>query len=146
MTQSRPMCVKLLTNLIFRRIIQRGMVSPLAVNLRIMRNKNLWRAFAVAFCALVFFFALHAKTAVYNGGAPPRLTPATACKLWTSGQKMQAQPQVSTGVLLWITALFLFERYFERSLHVCHAFLSPPPSKLPLRHSHRFLRPPPVLA
>ncbi|MGA2905581.1 MAG: hypothetical protein ABSD98_17280, partial [Candidatus Korobacteraceae bacterium] len=64
-----------------------------ALNLRIMQNKTLWRAMPVAFCALVFFFALHAKTAVYNAGPAGKLTPSTACKLWSSGQKMQAQSQ-----------------------------------------------------
>ena len=41
----------------------------------------------VALCVLVFMFALHAKTAVYNGGAPAKVTPSTASKLWLNGQK-----------------------------------------------------------
>ena len=140
-------CQRVLTILVFRRIIVGGMASPLAVNLRIMQNKHLWRAFGVAFCALVFFFALHAKTAVYNNGAPAKLTPSTSCKLWTSSQKMETPSLgVSGGVLFWMAALLLLTLYLRRHVCVCSAFLVPPPGILPLRHLSRFLRPPPVLA
>jgi len=112
-----------------------------------MQNQKLWRSLAVAFCALVFFFALHAKTAVYNGGTSGNLTPSTACKLWTSGQKMEAQSFDAGGeVLFWMAVLCLFEPYLRREPRVHSAFLLPPPSNLLLRHLHRFLRPPPVLA
>ncbi len=112
-----------------------------------MQNKKLWRAMSVAFCALVFFFALHAKTAAYNRGALAKLTPSTASKLWLSGQKMEAQ-LFATGseVLLWMAVFCLFEPYFPRDPRVRSAFLAPPPRNLPLRFLHRFLRPPPVLA
>ena len=120
---------------------------PLSVNLRIMQNKGLWRALAIAFCALVFFFALHAKTAVYSGGASAKLTPSTACKLWPSGQKMEAQSfSAGGGVLFWMSVLCLFGPFFRREPRVNSAFLAPPPYYLPLRYLHRFLRPPPVLA
>ncbi len=112
-----------------------------------MQNKTLWRALSVAFCVLVFFFALHAKTAVYNGGAPAKLTPSTASKLWTSGQKMELRSfAVGSGVLLCMALFCLFELYFRREPRVCNAYLVPPPSNLRLRHLHRFLRPPPVSA
>jgi hypothetical protein len=122
------------------------MAAPLAVNLRIMRNKNLWRALAVGFCALVFFFALHAKTALYNNGALGKLTPSTSSKLWTSGQKMEAPPvSVNTGVLLWIAALLLLQPSLRRLLPISNTLFVRPPGNLPLSERHRFLRPPPAL-
>jgi len=124
-----------------------------ALNLRIMQNKTLWHAVSVAFCALVFFFALHAKTAVYHDGTAGKLTPSTACKLWSSGQKMQAQSQTqsqsydaSAGLLFWMAVLSLFTPYFHRQPRVHSAFGTPPASNLSLWYLHQFLRPPPVQA
>jgi hypothetical protein len=117
------------------------------VNLRIKQSKALWRAVAIAFCALVFFFALHAKTAVYNDGAPAKLTPSTSCKLWSSGQKMEAQSLRAGGpVLFWMAVLCFFTPFVRREPGLSSVFVAPPPSNLPLRYLHRFLRPPPVLA
>ena len=115
------------------------------VNLRIMQNKVLWRTLAVGFCALVFFFALHAKTSVYNGSSI-KVTPSTSSKLWVSGQEMDTHaPESATGSLLfWMTVLCLFGLYFHSERIVEGAFLEPAPTNLPLRHVHRFLRPPPV--
>lgn len=112
-----------------------------------MQNKQLWRVIAVGFCVLVFFFALHAKTAVYNNGAPVKLSPSTSSKLWPSGEKMQSRPSVvDNGVLLWMAAFCLLQPYFGRGPRVRRVFIVPHTSNLPLRHLHRFLRPPPVLA
>jgi hypothetical protein len=115
------------------------------VNLRIMQNKVLWRTLAVAFCALVFFFALHAKTSVYNS-LSAKVTPLTASKLWVTGQEMDTQaPESATGeILFWMTVLCLFGLYFHSERIVESGFLEPAPTNLPLRHLHRFLRPPPV--
>jgi hypothetical protein len=115
------------------------------VNLRIMQNKVFWRTLALAFCALVFFFALHAKTSVYNGSSA-NVTPSTASKLWVSGQKMETHaPESATGgVLFWMSVLCLFGLYFHSERIFESAFLEPAPCNLPLRHLHRFLRPPPV--
>lgn len=123
------------------------MSSFLVVNLRLKQNKASWRTLAIVFCALVFFFALHAKTAVYNNGAPARLTPSTSSKLWSSGQKMETTSFASDGgVLLWMALFCLLQPYFRREPRAHSAFRAPSPSDLPLRHLHRFLRPPPVLA
>jgi hypothetical protein len=117
-----------------------------AVNIRIKQNQTLWRGLALFFCALVFFFALHAKTSVYNGAAPAKLTPSTSCKLWSSTQRLEAKSfATGNGVLLWMALFCLFEPYFRREPRAHSAFLVPFPSNLPLRHLHRFLRPPPVL-
>ena len=56
-----------------------------------MQHERLWRGLLLMLCALVFMFALHAKTAVYNGSAPAKVTPSTASKLWLNGQKMEVQ-------------------------------------------------------
>jgi hypothetical protein len=95
----------------------------------------------------VFFFALHAKTSLYNNGTPAKLTPSTASKLWTSGQKMEAQPlAASSAVLFWIAALFLLQPNSRRPLPIRNTVFVPAPRNLALRHLHRFLRPPPVIA
>jgi hypothetical protein len=104
----------------------------------------LWRATLLWLCALVFFFALHAKVAVYNNGTPAKVTPSTASKLWLSGQKMEAQAPQSTGlVLFWIAFSCLFSLNLHRAPKVRSAIARPLPNDLRLRHLHRFLRPPP---
>lgn len=96
-------------------------------------------------CALVFLFALHAKTAVYNGGAPAKITPTTASKLWLSGQKMEVLSVDSiSAVLFWMAVLCLFTPFFRREPIVHSVFLTPPPRNYSLRYLQRFLRPPPV--
>jgi hypothetical protein len=112
-----------------------------------MQNRKLCWALSIAFCALVFFFALHAKTAVYNGGTTASLTPSTASKLWRSGQSVEAQSVAAGyGVLLWMAVFCLFEPRLRREAPLCSVHLTPFHGNLPLRHLHRFLRPPPVLA
>lgn len=102
---------------------------------------------SVAFCALVFFFALHAKTAVYNGGSTGKVPPSAASKMWTSGQKMEAPSVDPTGGLLfWMAVICLFAPYFHREPRIHSAFGTPPASKLSLWYLHQFLRPPPVQA
>ncbi len=116
-----------------------------SVNLRIMQNNTMRSAMLLALCALVFMFALHAKTAVYNGGAPAKVTPVTASKLWLSGQKMEVQSvEASHAVLFWIAVLCLFQLFLHREPRVQSIFLTPPPRNLSLRYLQRFLRPPPV--
>lgn len=112
---------------------------------RIMRHNTLRCAMLLALCALVFLFALHAKTAVYNGGAPAKVTPATASKLWLSGQKMEVRSvDSSAGVLFWMMALCLFGLCLQRESGVQSVFLAPLPRNLSLRYVQRFLRPPPI--
>lgn len=117
------------------------------VNLRTNQNKAWLRALTVAFCALVFFFALHAKTSVYNGGKTAKLSPSTSCKLWSTGQKMETKSfATGSGVLFWMALFCLFAPNFRPETRAHSAFAIPFPSNLLLRHLHRFLRPPPVLA
>ena len=117
----------------------------LAVNLRTMKTKTLWRAQLIMLCALVFMFALHAKTSVYSGTGSAKVTPSTASKLWLSGEKMEVQSVDSgSGMLFWMAVLCLVGLYLHRELKARSAYLAPPPRNLPLRQLHRFLRPPPL--
>ena len=116
------------------------------MNLRILQNKALWRTVAFAFCVLVFFFALHAKTAVYNGDAPAKVTPSVCCKLWLSGHelKIQSVDPVRFGALLWTTVLCLVAAYTYRAPRLLSALVTPRPRTFPLQQLHLFLRPPPA--
>jgi len=99
----------------------------------------------LALCGLVFFFALHAKIAVYNGGAPVKLTPSTASKLWVNGQKLDLlTDDSSSSAVFWMAFFCLWGLYLQRERRVPQVFLTPRPSNLTLRHLHPFLRPPPV--
>jgi hypothetical protein len=100
----------------------------------------------LALCALVFSFALHAKTSVYGDGIPVKITPTTAAKLWLNGQKMEIQPVVSSpsALLFCVAVLLSYRLYLHRELRVRSIFLLPAPRYLSLWYSHRFLRPPPA--
>lgn len=113
-----------------------------------MQSKMYWRAAAVVFCALVFFFALHAKTAVYSSAPSAKVTASTASKLWvSSSQKMEVPPVDSaSGLLFWMAVLCFFAVYLVRAPHVQRGFVIPSARHLPLWQLHRFLRPPPVQA
>jgi hypothetical protein len=101
-------------------------------------------AVPVMFCVLVFFFALHAKTAVYGTSAHSNVTPSTASKLWVSGQKMPARvAPIQIAPLLWSLFLSPFLFHLLHRPRVQSAVIIPPPSNLELWHLHRFLRPPP---
>jgi hypothetical protein len=118
----------------------------LALNSQI--KANLWRtAMLLSMCALVFMFALRAKTSGYNGDAPPKVTPSTASKLWLSGQKMEVQSvDTNMAVRFWMTVVCLFGLFLHREPRVRDFVLTPAPSPVALRYLHRFLRPPPVSA
>ncbi len=111
-----------------------------------MQNRALWRTVLMTLCVVVFLFVLHAKTAVYNGGAPVKTTPSTASKLWVSGEKPQIPPVVnsSMGALAWMAVLCLYALHLHREPRVQSALLVPPRSDDSLRHLRRFLRPPPT--
>jgi hypothetical protein len=110
-------------------------------------QERLWRALLLALCGLVFFFALHAKIAVYNGGAPVKATPSTASKLWVNGQKMQVRSDDSSPSALFVVTLLCLCGMFLQSVErVQSAVLTAPPNDRTLRYRRRFLRPPPVLA
>ncbi len=116
--------------------------------IKIMQNERLWRTLLLALCVLTFMFALHAKTAVYNGDAPAKVTPSTASKLWLSGQKMEVRSaDPGTRLLFWMATLCLLcGVYLRRAPRVQGAFVPPAPRDFALRHLRRFLRPPPVQA
>jgi hypothetical protein len=104
-------------------------------------------AMLLGMCALVFLFALRAKTSGYNGDAPPRVTPSTASKLWLNGQKMEVQSvDTNTAVGFWMTVVCLLGLFLHQEPRVRDLHLSPAPSHVALQYLHRFLRPPPVLA
>jgi hypothetical protein len=104
-------------------------------------------AMLLSMCALVFMFALRAKTSGYNGDAPTRITPSTASKLWLSGQKMEVKSvNTNTAVTFWMTVVCLFGLFLHREPRVRDLLLTPAPSRFTLQYLHRFLRPPPALA
>lgn len=104
------------------------------------------RVLLLALCALVFSFALHAKTGVYGNGIPVKVTPSTAAKLWLNGQKMEVRPVTSSpsALLFCIALLLIYRLYLHRKPRVPTALCLPAARHLSLWHSHRFLRPPPV--
>lgn len=115
------------------------------MGLGITQKETLWRTLAVLVCALVFFFALHAKTSIYNGSGV-NVTPSTSSKLWLGGgQKIQTHSlESNTGLLFWMAVLCLFILLVQSERLECTSPLVPAHSNLPLRYLHRFLRPPPV--
>jgi len=109
----------------------------------IIQKEIAWRTLAVLVCALVFFFALHAKTSVYNGSGV-NLTPSTSSKLWLGGQKIQTHSlESNTGLLFWMAVLCSFILLVQRERLERTSPLVAVHSNLPLRYLHRFLRPPP---
>ncbi len=112
-----------------------------------MHDERLQRLLLLALCVLVFLFALHAKTGVYNGGAPAKMTPSTASKLWLSGQKMQVPSvEVGSSVLFCMLLLCLFALHLQRQSLAKTARITLPPRSISLRYVCRFLRPPPFQA
>ena|SRR5580704_649382 len=112
-----------------------------------MHNRTLRRTLLLLMCVLVFLFALRAKTAVYNGGAPAKVTPTTASKLWLSVQKMELQSaDASGGVLFCVAVLCLFGLSLRREPRVQRILVTPAPNNISQHYLHRFLRPPPFQA
>jgi hypothetical protein len=119
----------------------------LAANSQAVPKEGRWRVPLLALCGLVFFFAFHAKIAVYSVDTPVKVTPSTASKLWLNGPKLQIPPiDSSSSALFWTRILYLWDLHLQRESRVLGALLAPPPSGLALRHLHPFLRPPPVQA
>lgn len=108
-------------------------------------QEGLLRKLLLGLCALVFFFALHAKTAVYNGGAPVKVTTATASKLWLDGQKMQTRSVDSNpSALFWMAVSCLCGLYLHRETFVQRVVVTSSSATSTLHYRRRFLRPPPV--
>jgi hypothetical protein len=105
------------------------------------------RALLITLCVLVFVFVLRAKTSVYNGSGPAKVTPTTASKLWFSGQKLEVQTADNgTAVLFWMAIVCVFGMLLRHEPRLQTFLLSPPASNVSLRYLHRFLRPPPVVS
>jgi hypothetical protein len=113
---------------------------------KIINSQKLRNALLLAICFLLFLFVLQAKTAVYNGKAPAKVTPTTASKLWVDGHKWE-DPSISssTAILFWMVSLFLLALYRkpEWRAHSVRQTIHPPFSTR--QHLQRFLRPPPVI-
>ena len=106
-------------------------------------NPVFWRILLLLACVLVFSFALHAKTAVYERGSHPQAS--TSSKLWLTGIKTE-QPSTApvVSLLFWFAAFLtcLVCRQMERRYHaVCETAA---PELRRQQYLHRFLRPPPA--
>ena len=115
------------------------------LNPRTPRGELLRAALPAVFCLLVFFFALHAKTAMYGGASTPKVTPSTASKLWVTGEKMQTRvipPDSATQFVLLVAALLtpMLRREPARQ----PSAVVPTSHHFCLQHLTRFLRPPPA--
>jgi hypothetical protein len=100
-----------------------------------------WRFLLLLSCALVFLFAFHAKTAVYNNAG--HLDGSTSSKLWLNGSKLDSDMSAPTTVAFWLLALLFValspgvERRFETLRR------SPVPVPSNRAFLKRFFRPPP---
>ena len=112
---------------------------------RIINSQKLRNALLLAICVLLFLFVLQAKTAMYNGKAPAKVTPTTASKLW-DGHKWEA-PAISssTAILFWMASLFLLALSRRPEWHTHSARQAVDPRLASRQHLQRFLRPPPVV-
>jgi hypothetical protein len=108
------------------------------------RGKLLRAAVPAVFCLLVFFFALHAKTAIYHGFSQPKVTPSTASKLWVSGYNVhdRVAPPASTPAFLQVLLVLINPTINGRP--ALDTLTISPSTDLCLRYSRRFLRPPPL--
>jgi len=95
--------------------------------------------------AVVFLFALQAKTGVYGSGPGTGVTSPTSAKMWLNGQRAEVEPTAPSGtVLVWFAILFFHYLYLHRKGEVQTVFRAPTPVRLRLLHWRRCLRPPPV--
>ncbi len=95
--------------------------------------------------AVVFWFALHAKTGVYGNNNSAKITSATSAKMWLNGQKATVEPSAQTGALLiWFAILFIHFLHLHRKFHIESSCPTPDPVRLRLLNWSRYLRPPPI--
>ena len=141
-------CAFLLTNLLLARLSLKDRYRGLASTLpgKIINSQKLRNGLLLAISVLVFLFVLQAKTAVYNGTAQAKVTPATASKLWLDGHKWESPSVRSiTSILFWMVSLFLLALYRQPEWRA-HSVLRRVHPRLSSRHYlQRFLRPPPVV-
>ena len=109
------------------------------------QEKTLRRALLFAACALVFFFAWHAKTAGYSHASLAKVMPSSAAKLWMSGQKMGVPPANLAFVpLLWAAILGLFSLQLQDERRLRLVVTTLPSNPRNLQRLYRVLRPPPA--
>ena len=104
-------------------------------------NPVFWRILLLLACVLVFSFALHAKTAVYDHAAHPQ--PSTSSKLWLTVLKSELPSATSLTSLLWLGAFlisFISWHFEQRYPAVCETSVRELRQQ---QYLHRFLRPPP---
>jgi hypothetical protein len=97
--------------------------------------------------AVVFLFALQAKTGVYGNGHGTGVTSSTSAKMWLNGQRAEVELTAPSGsLLIWFAILFIHYLYLHlhRQFAVQTLFRTPAPVRLSLLHWRRCLRPPPV--
>jgi len=98
----------------------------------------------LAACAVVFFFAFHAKVGAYDHGLGAKPTAATASKLWLDGQKTEIPPLGSTLIVLWFAVIVLHHVPLCRAARTGEAVRKPAPARVSLLDAHSFRRPPPA--
>jgi len=101
----------------------------------------------IALCILVFFFAFHAKTAVYRNGSVTRLAPATSSKLWLKAQERKVETPVLPNLTLLFCVLLFLQQLLPQRLSSVHMLALPPLGKLGYPGGGDpglFFRPPPL--
>jgi hypothetical protein len=93
-------------------------------------------------CVLVFYFAFHAKTAVYQ--SPSHLEGSTSSKLWLNGGKLGSDVSVFDSAVLWALTLILLLPSISSKQAFRSVRLVPVSVRNNKQYLSRFLRPPPV--
>jgi hypothetical protein len=105
-------------------------------------NPVFWRILLLLACVLVFSFALHAKTAVYDHSSQPQ--PSTSSKLWLTAFKTELPSASSLFFLFWFSASLICLISWQREQRY-HAVCGTAARELRRQqYLHRFLRPPPL--
>jgi hypothetical protein len=101
-----------------------------------------WRFLLLLSCVLVFLFAFHAKTALYQN--PAHIDGSTSSKLWLNGSELDSDMSAPIGLPFWIFAFLLLVAApsLERPFETLRRTLVPiAGNRIFLK---RFFRPPPA--
>lgn len=93
-------------------------------------------------CILLFYFAFHAKTAVYHN--PSHLDGSTSSKLWLNGGKLESDVAVFDSLVLWALALLLLLPSISSKQAYPLLRVAPVTVRSKKQYLARFLRPPPT--
>jgi hypothetical protein len=117
-----------------------------SVSFQTRNPREPWRVLLIVLAAaVVFLFALQAKTGVYGNGHGTGVTSSISAKMWLNGQRAEVEPTAQSGTLLiWFAILFIHYLYLHRKGDVQTLFRVPAPLRRSLLHWRRSLRPPPV--